>query len=139
VIAPGTVYPRLPLSRQERRILARLALGSSVQMIATELEISPETTKSYIKRVRTKYDNAGRSAPTAVLLTHRAIEDGVLLVVEEDGARGLVASDFADIDAPDRWIDINGMGGVICTVCGMPVESEPCAEHQPAAYARCVA
>lgn len=39
-------------------------------------------------------------------------------------------------DAPDQWIVINGMGGYICSVCGDPVESEPCLIHQPNAYAR---
>ena len=33
-------------------------------------------------------------------------------------------------DAADEWIVINGMGGYVCSACGMPVESEPCQEHQ---------
>lgn len=41
-------------------------------------------------------------------------------------------------DAPDQWVVINGLGGYVCSTCGDPVESEPCPEHQPAAYARCV-
>ena len=39
-------------------------------------------------------------------------------------------------DAPDKLIFINGMGGYVCSVCEMPVESEPCQEHQPDEYAR---
>lgn len=41
-------------------------------------------------------------------------------------------------DAPDEWVVYNGMGGYICSVCGDPVESEPCPEHKPDAYARCI-
>lgn len=40
-------------------------------------------------------------------------------------------------DAPDEFIELNGMGGFVCSVCGVPVESEPCEIHQPDAYARC--
>ena len=39
-------------------------------------------------------------------------------------------------DAADEWIVINGMGGYVCSACGMPVESEPCQEHQPEAFAK---
>ena len=37
-------------------------------------------------------------------------------------------------DAENKWIDVNGMGGTVCSACGMPTESEPCEEHQPNAY-----
>lgn len=40
-------------------------------------------------------------------------------------------------DAPDELIVINGMGGYVCSACGVPVEAEPCDIHQPDAYARC--
>lgn len=43
------------------------------------------------------------------------------------------------IEAPDEWIILNGIGGYVCSVCGVPVETEPCPEHQPEAYARCIA
>lgn len=39
-------------------------------------------------------------------------------------------------DAPDLFVEINGVGGWVCAVCEMPVESEPCATHQENAYAR---
>ncbi|MDR6868476.1 hypothetical protein J2Y69_003092 [Microbacterium resistens] len=41
-------------------------------------------------------------------------------------------------DAPDEWIVSYGMGGYVCSVCGDPVESEPCPLHQPEAHARCM-
>lgn len=39
-------------------------------------------------------------------------------------------------DAPDEWILTDGglMGGYVCSWCGTPVESEPCQEHQKAAF-----
>lgn len=39
-------------------------------------------------------------------------------------------------DAADEWIVIHGMGGYVCSVCGDPVESEPCIEHQRHAHAK---
>lgn len=41
-----------------------------------------------------------------------------------------------DGDALDVWSREVAPGGMVCAVCGMPTESEPCEEHQPAAWAR---
>lgn len=41
-------------------------------------------------------------------------------------------------DAPDQWVWGGGLGGYVCSVCGDPVEDEPCCIHQPDAYARCI-
>jgi hypothetical protein len=43
------------------------------------------------------------------------------------------------VDAPDQHVYINDLdpiGGWVCAECGTPTESEPCEDHQPAAYAR---
>lgn len=37
-------------------------------------------------------------------------------------------------DAAAEWVVHYGIGGWVCSECGMPVESEPCEEHQPLAY-----
>lgn len=47
----------------------------------------------------------------------------------------LTPAERRTMDAPDEWIIAFGIGGFVCSACGTPVESEPCAEHQPAAYA----
>ncbi|GAA5229244.1 hypothetical protein GCM10025779_00570 [Arthrobacter cryoconiti] len=39
-------------------------------------------------------------------------------------------------DAPDVWDDSVFPGGMVCSTCGMPTESEPCEEHQPNTYER---
>lgn len=44
-----------------------------------------------------------------------------------------------EADAPDMHVyahEFDPIGGYVCSACGVPVESEPCQEHQPAAYAR---
>jgi hypothetical protein len=41
-------------------------------------------------------------------------------------------------DAPTVWDSSVAPGGLMCAPCGTPVESEPCREHQPRAYAEAV-
>ena len=38
-------------------------------------------------------------------------------------------------DAPCVWDDSVAPGGFVCGLCRLPVESEPCREHQPGAFA----
>ena len=35
------------------------------------------------------------------------------------------------------WSDAVAPGGFVCSICGMPVESEPCADHAPEAIEGC--
>ena len=39
-------------------------------------------------------------------------------------------------DAADKWVLYNEIGGYVCSACGTPTESEPCAHHQPEAFAK---
>lgn len=39
-------------------------------------------------------------------------------------------------DAVDEWTIVPLPGGYVCSACGMPVESEPCRDHQPHAWGR---
>lgn len=41
--------------------------------------------------------------------------------------------DIHFLAAEDVWDDSVAPGGYVCAECGMPTESEPCAEHQPEA------
>jgi DNA-binding NarL/FixJ family response regulator len=66
------------LSHQERRALLLYATGMPLKSVARKMAISPETAKQYLGRVREKYANAGRAAPTKLELYYRAVEDGLL-------------------------------------------------------------
>ena len=46
--------------------------------MARKLAIGEDTAKQYLVRVREKYANAGRAAPTKMELYYRAVEDGYL-------------------------------------------------------------
>ncbi|GAA3892815.1 response regulator transcription factor [Leifsonia kafniensis] len=67
------------LSAQERRVMALYGAGEPVKAVATQLGISEETAKSYLKRIREKYRLAGHDVGTKVALRKRAIRDGILL------------------------------------------------------------
>ena len=70
--APG----RPALSEQQRRALQLYATGIPLKSVARKMAISDETVKQHLQRVRLKYANAGRAAPTKPELYHRAVEDG---------------------------------------------------------------
>lgn len=66
------------LSRREREVLRLYASGEKAYSVARELDLSRETVNDYIRRIRKKYGQAGRPAPTKVDLYRRAVEDGVI-------------------------------------------------------------
>jgi hypothetical protein len=84
--APLTVVPdpatpivaRPRLSEQERRALVLYVSGDKLAAVAHQLGLRYDTAKSYLDRVRAKYDRAGRPARTKLDLYHRAVEDGLV-------------------------------------------------------------
>jgi len=74
------------LSAQERRVMALYGGGEPVKSVAYQLDISEETAKSYLKRIREKYRVAGIDVGTKVGLRKRAIQDGILLQTDLPGA-----------------------------------------------------
>jgi len=66
------------LSAQERRVMALYGGGEPVKQVAKALDISEETAKSYLKRIREKYRMVGIDVGTKVALRKRAIQDGLL-------------------------------------------------------------
>jgi two-component system response regulator DevR len=66
------------LSRREREVLSLYAAGAKAPLVAERTGVSESTVIDYIRRVRTKYERAGRPANTKVDLYKRALEDGIL-------------------------------------------------------------
>ncbi|GLJ78423.1 response regulator transcription factor [Microbacterium imperiale] len=73
------------LSARERDVLRLYAAGLPLKSVAEQLGIAYSTAKENITRVRVKYVEVGRPAPTKVDLLRRAMEDG--LVSETSDAR----------------------------------------------------
>jgi len=75
------------LSAREREVLRLYAAGLPLKVVADRLGIAYSTAKENITRVRVKYVEVGRPAPTKVDLLRRAMEDG-LLRTADGGADG---------------------------------------------------
>lgn len=71
-------FVRAHLSSREAEVLSHYASGETAERVAGLLFISRETVLDHIRRIRAKYANVGRSAPTKIDLRQRAIEDGLI-------------------------------------------------------------
>ena len=71
------------LSSREREVLRLYATGLPLKAVAERLGVAYSTAKENITRIRVKYVDVGRPAPTKVDLLRRAMEDGI---VAADGA-----------------------------------------------------
>ena len=71
-------FAKAQLGRRERDVLNLYASGLPLRMVADQLGIAPSTAREYLDRIRVKYVEVGRPAPTKVDLLRRAVEDGIL-------------------------------------------------------------
>ncbi|MGP3535498.1 response regulator [Microbacterium sp. RD1] len=76
------------LSAREREVLRLYAAGLPLKAVADRLGVAYSTAKENITRVRVKYVEVGRPAPTKVDLLRRAMEDGILQQSENDDGHG---------------------------------------------------
>lgn len=66
------------LSSREREVLRLYATGLPLKVVAERLGVAYSTAKENITRIRVKYVEVGRPAPTKVDLLRRAMEDGIV-------------------------------------------------------------
>lgn len=76
IIAADPARPRL--SPQEERVLVLYASGMKLQTVARRTGITEGTAKTYLKRIRQKYEDLGRPAHTKTDLYREAVRDGIL-------------------------------------------------------------
>lgn len=69
---------RPSLSEQEARALVLYASGLTLEAVASELGVRPDTAKTYLGRVKAKYAEAGRPVRSKVDLNMAAVADGYL-------------------------------------------------------------
>jgi DNA-binding NarL/FixJ family response regulator len=79
-------FAKAQLGRRERDVLHLYASGLPLKAVAMQLGIAHSTAREYLDRVRTKYVEVGRPAPTKVDLLRRAVEDGILPGLAADEA-----------------------------------------------------
>jgi len=73
------------LSTRELEVLRAWFACASKDLVGAKLNISAKTVDTYIARVRVKYANVGRAAPTKSDLVTRALDDGLVTVAELAG------------------------------------------------------
>lgn len=66
------------LSAREEEVLSLYASGEKVQRVANRTGLAVSTVREYVDRIRAKYAQVGRAAPTKIDLFRRAVEDGLL-------------------------------------------------------------
>jgi two-component system uhpT operon response regulator UhpA len=81
-------FAKAQLGRREREILHLYASGLPLKLAAQQLGIGYSTAREYLDRIRVKYVEVGRPAPTKVDLLRRAVEDGILPGLDQDGGDG---------------------------------------------------
>lgn len=64
------------LSDQEREALRWYATGKTRAQVAVKMNVKDSSVKTYIRRVREKYEAVGREARNKTELRRRAVEDG---------------------------------------------------------------
>ena len=77
-------FAKASLGRREREILHLYASGLPLKLAAEQLGIGYSTAREYLDRIRVKYVEVGRPAPTKVDLLRRAVEDGILPGLDTD-------------------------------------------------------
>jgi DNA-binding NarL/FixJ family response regulator len=76
---PPTTVRRPHLSPRQREVLlAYVSSSDLLPTVARRLGMDPETVKTHLRRIRAKYTEADRAAPTRRDLYARAMEDGLL-------------------------------------------------------------
>ncbi|MFF2273396.1 response regulator [Agromyces sp. NPDC058136] len=78
-------FAKAQLGRRERDVLHLYASGLPLKAVAMQLGIAHSTAREYLDRIRAKYVEVGRPAPTKVDLLRRAVEDGILPGLDGDG------------------------------------------------------
>ncbi|WP_448626355.1 hypothetical protein [Geodermatophilus sp. URMC 64] len=81
---PGLRRPRLA-PRQREVLMAYVAGSDLLPTVARELGMDRETLKTHLRRIRVKYAEVGRPAPTRRDLYVRAVEDGLIPPPAESG------------------------------------------------------
>lgn len=76
-------FVRVHLSPREAEVLGLYASGETAERVAALLYVSRDTVLDHIRRVRAKYAQADRAAPTKVDLYRRAVEDGLIPPVDD--------------------------------------------------------
>jgi DNA-binding NarL/FixJ family response regulator len=69
---------RPELTAQERRVLVEWLLTDNKESVSRKLHIAPSTVRTHLQRIRKRYSEIQRSAPSKAALFARAVQDGLI-------------------------------------------------------------
>lgn len=69
---------RPELTAQERRVLTAWLRTDNKESVSRELHIAPSTVRTHLQRIRRRYSEIDRSAPSKAALFARAVQDGLI-------------------------------------------------------------
>ncbi|MDT5020347.1 MAG: hypothetical protein QOI33_871 [Mycobacterium sp.] len=69
---------RPELTAQERRVLIEWLLTDNKDSVSKKLHIAPSTVRTHLQRIRRRYSEIDRPAPSKAALFARAIQDGLI-------------------------------------------------------------
>ena len=69
---------RPDLTAQERRVLVEWLLTDNKESVSKKLHIAPSTVRTHLQRIRKRYNEIQRSAPSKAALFARAVQDGLI-------------------------------------------------------------
>ncbi|WIM87403.1 DNA-binding response regulator [Candidatus Mycobacterium wuenschmannii] len=71
-------FGRPELTAQERRVLVEWLLTDNKESVSRKLHIAPSTVRTHLQRIRRRYSEIDRSAPSKAALFARAVQDGLI-------------------------------------------------------------
>ncbi|MGA8332615.1 MAG: response regulator transcription factor [Mycobacterium sp.] len=71
-------HGRPELTEQERRVLVAWLLTDNKDGVSQQLHIAPSTVRTHLQRIRRRYREIDRPAPSKAALFARALQDGLL-------------------------------------------------------------
>ncbi|SDD14573.1 LuxR C-terminal-related transcriptional regulator [Rhodococcus tukisamuensis] len=80
VARPALIRPTL--SAREIEVLLRWLHCDSKSAVAADMYLSLGTVNTHLARIRAKYAQVGRAAPTKAALVARAVQDGLISIDE---------------------------------------------------------
>lgn len=77
-VRAGQQCGRPELTAQERRVLIEWLLTDNKDSVSKKLHIAPSTVRTHLQRIRRRYSEIHRSAPSKAALFARAVQDGLI-------------------------------------------------------------
>lgn len=77
-VRAAQLHGRAQLTAQERRVLIEWLITDNKEAVSRKLHIAPSTVRTHLQRIRRRYSDVHRAAPSKAALFARAVQDGLI-------------------------------------------------------------